>query len=237
MEVIPAIDIRGGRYVRLEQGDYERETVFGDDPVSVALRWSAEGARRIHVVDLDGARTGQPENLPIVRRIVQTVDTLIQVGGGIRDMSTLRWTLDAGVSRAVLGTAAVKDEQLLHEAVAVAGERLVVSVDARDGLVSLQGWTEATNIRATSFIQRLADLGVERIVYTDILRDGTESGPNFEMYERLTAQSSIAVLAAGGITTLDDLRRLAECGVEGAIIGRALYAGTIDLRDAVVAAG
>jgi phosphoribosylformimino-5-aminoimidazole carboxamide ribotide isomerase len=236
MEVIPAIDIRDGRCVRLEQGDYARETVFDDDPLSVAHRWAAEGAQRIHVVDLDGAREGRTVNLALVRRIAESVACHVQTGGGIRDLDTLRSTLDAGLSRVVLGTAAVKDPALLREAVAVAGDRLVVSVDARDGFVSIEGWTEATTVDARALIERLAGAGVGRIVYTDIMRDGVRRGPNFEMYERLTANSSIAVIAAGGITTTDDVHQLAECGVEGAIIGRALYDGTIRLREAVAAA-
>jgi phosphoribosylformimino-5-aminoimidazole carboxamide ribotide isomerase len=236
MEVIPAIDIRGGRCVRLEQGDYARETIFDDDPIAVAYRWSAEGASRIHVVDLDGAREGRQVNLDLVRRIVQSVDCKVQTGGGIRDLDTLRATLDAGLNRVVLGTAAVKDPGLLREAVAVAGERLVVSVDAREGKVSIQGWTEATTLDARSLIDQLAGAGVERVVYTDILRDGVRKGPNFDMYERLTSNTSIAVIAAGGITTTEDVHHLADCGVEGAIIGRALYEGTIILREALAAA-
>ena len=236
MEVIPAIDIRDGRCVRLEQGDYARETIFDADPLSVAHRWASEGAQRIHVVDLDGAREGRPVNLALVRRIAESVDCHVQTGGGIRDMETLRSTLDAGVSRVVLGTAAVKDPELLREAVAVAGDRLVVSVDARDGFVSIEGWTEATSVDARALIERLANAGVNRIVYTDIMRDGVRRGPNFEMYERLTADTSIAVIAAGGITTTEDIHHLAACGVEAAIIGRALYEGTILLREAVAAA-
>jgi phosphoribosylformimino-5-aminoimidazole carboxamide ribotide isomerase len=236
VEVIPAIDIRGGRCVRLEQGDYERETVFDEDPARVAHRWAALGAPRIHVVDLDGARGGRQVNGEIVRRIVQTVACKIQTGGGIRDMETVRSTLDSGVDRVVLGTAAVKKPELLREAVAIAGSRLAVSVDAREGLVSLEGWTESTDLDAVGFIERLGALGVERIVYTDIMRDGIQQGPNFEMYERLVANTSLAVIAAGGITTSEDVRRLAECGVEGAIIGRALYTGSIELPEAVAAA-
>ena len=233
MEVIPAIDIRGGRCVRLEQGDYDRETIFGDDPVKMAVRWAALGAARIHVVDLDGARDGGQGNADIVQQIVQSVDSAIQCGGGIRDIPTLQNTIDRGVNRVVIGTAAVKDPSMLTEAVALAGHQLIVSVDARDGLVSLEGWTESTDIPALSLIDRLQGLGVERIVYTDIMRDGVKGGPNFEMYERLTSQSSVKVLCAGGVSSLDDVRRLAECGVEGAIIGRALYTGEIDLAEAL----
>lgn len=233
MEVIPAIDIRGGQCVRLEQGDYGRETVFGKDPVKMAVRWAALGARRIHVVDLDGARDGSQANAGIVQRIVQTVDCAVQCGGGIRDIPTLQHTLDGGVNRVVVGTAAVKDPKMVVEAVAVAADRLIVSVDAREGMVSLEGWTESTDIPALVLIDRLQGMGVERIVYTDIMRDGVRGGPNFEMYERLVSQSSVKVLAAGGVSTVDDVRRLADCGVEGAIIGRALYQGDIDLEEAL----
>jgi len=236
MEVIPAIDIRGGRCVRLEQGDYDREKVFDGDPLAVAHRWAAEGATRIHVVDLDGAREGRPVNLELIVRISQSVHAEVQMGGGVRDMETLRTLLEAGLSRVVLGTAAVTDQRFLREAVAVARERLVVSVDAREGLVSIEGWTQATGGDARAMIDRLAAAGVQRIVYTDILRDGVRAGPNFEMYERLTSNTSIAVIAAGGIATTQDVQRLAECGVEGAIIGRALYEGSIRLREAVAAA-
>ena len=233
MEVIPAIDIRGGRCVRLSQGDYERETVFDDDPLAVAVRWAALGARRIHIVDLDGAREGQQVNAALVRRIVRTVDAAVQTGGGLRDLPTVRAALDDGVNRVVLGTAAVRDPELLREAVAVARDRLIVSVDARNGVVQLQGWTEGSDVTATSLIRQLATIGVERIVYTDIDRDGVRGSPNFEMYEALVSETSIAVIAAGGVSSLDDLRRLSDCGVEAAIVGRALYTGEVALPEAM----
>ncbi len=236
MEIIPAIDIRGGKCVRLTEGDYAQETVFDDDPVRVAVRWASLGARRIHIVDLDGARDGRQTNAGIVRDIVQTVDCAVQTGGGIRDLKTLRATLDRGVNRAVLGTAAVKDPGMLREAVAAARDRLIVSVDARDGLVRLQGWTEATDLSALAWIGQLASMGVERVVYTDIARDGRLEGPNFAMYVQLVSGTSVAVIAAGGVTTVDDVTRLSECGVEAAIIGRALYTGDIDLTGAIAAA-
>ncbi len=236
MEVIPAVDIRGGRCVRLSQGDYDRETVFDDDPVAVAVRWASLGARRIHVVDLDGAREGRQANGDLVRKIVLTVDAAVQTGGGIRDIETLRTALDGGVNRVVLGTAAVRDPALLREAVALARDRLIVSVDARDGMVRLQGWTERSDLDATSFVRQLTTMGVERVVYTDIERDGVRGAPNFELYEALVAGTSIAVIAAGGVSTLDDVRRLSECGVEAAIVGRALYTGEIALQDALAVA-
>ena len=236
MEVIPAVDIRGGRCVRLSQGDYDRETVFDDDPVAVAVRWASLGARRIHIVDLDGARAGQQVNAALVRQIVQTVDAAVQTGGGIRDLETLRAALEGGVNRVVLGTAAVRDPELLREAVALARDRLIVSVDARGGVVRLQGWTEGSDVQAGPFVRQLATMGVERVVYTDIERDGVRGGPNFEMYERMVADTSIAVIAAGGVSTLEDLRRLSECGVEAAIVGRALYTGEIALPEALAVA-
>ena len=236
MEVIPAIDIRDGRCVRLAQGDYTRETIFDESPVAVAVRWAALGARRIHVVDLDGAREGRQVNLDIVRCIVQTADCLVQTGGGIRDLATMRAALDSGVDRVVLGTAAVKDPVFLREAIAEARGHLVVSVDARDGVVQLEGWTETSTLGAVSFIRQLAAQGVERVVYTDISRDGVLEGPNFAMYEQLVSQTSLAVIASGGVTTVEDLRRLAGCGVEAAIVGRALYTGHIQLVEALAAA-
>ena len=236
MEIIPAIDIRGGKCVRLTEGDYDRETVFDDDPVRVAVRWASTGARRIHVVDLDGAREGRQVNAAIVRKIAQTVDCAVQMGGGIRDLFALRRALDSGVNRVVVGTAAVKDPEFLREAVALARDRLIVSVDARDGLLRVEGWLESTGLDARAWVGQLAHTGVERVVYTDISRDGRLEGPNFAMYERLTAETSVAVIAAGGVTRVEDVERLSECGVEAAIVGRALYTGDIDLVQAMAAA-
>lgn len=233
MEVIPAVDIRDGHCVRLAQGDYARETVFEDDPVVAARRWAAIGATRIHVVDLDGARDGQQANAAIVRAIAAAVRCPVQTGGGIRSVETVRETLAHGLDRVVMGTAAVTDPVALAEALAIAGDRLIVSVDARDGFVSIEGWTAATNLEAGAFVAGLVAMGVRRIVYTDISRDGIVGSPNFEAYEALTRIPGLAVLAAGGVSTLDDLRRLAECGVEGAIVGRALYTGDIELAAAI----
>ena len=236
MEIIPAIDILGGRCVRLAQGDYSRETVFGEDPVAMAVRWASQGAHRIHVVDLDGAKTGERINAGVVSQIVDSVNCAVQTSGGIRSVAMVREMLDEGVNRVVIGTGAVKDPEFLRESIAVARERLIVSVDAREGKVSLQGWTEATDLDALQFIERLASQGVERIVYTDILRDGVTNGPNFEMYERLTSATSVKVIAAGGVGSVEDIQRLSDCGVEGAIVGRALYTGDIKLPEALTAA-
>lgn len=236
MEILPAIDIIEGRCVRLAQGDYARETVFSDDPVAMALRWASEGADRIHVVDLDGARTGVRANAEVIGRIVNAVGCAVQTSGGIRTLESVHEVLDQGVNRVVIGTGAVKDPDFLREAIVAAHGRLVVSVDAREGRISLEGWTEMTDIEPLQFIDRLTSLGVDRVVYTDILRDGVKDGPNFEMYERLTTSTSAKVIAAGGVGTIEDVRRLAECGVEGAIIGRALYTGEISLPEAIAAA-
>ncbi len=233
MEVIPAIDIRGGRCVRLEQGDYGRETVYGEDPVAMAAHWAGLGATRIHVVDLDGARGGRQANAALLAPIVRAAGCPVQTGGGIRDLPTLEDTLASGVSRAVVGTAAVRTPELLREAIPSFGDRLIVSVDARGGMVKVEGWTESTDLSADSLIDRLESLGVARIIYTDIDRDGVRDGPNFAMYERLTARSKLPVIAAGGVGNLDDLRHLAASGVEGAIIGRALYTGEIDFEEAL----
>ena len=235
MEVIPAIDIRGGKCVRLAQGDYARETVFGDDPIAMAHRWAAEGATRIHVVDLDGARDGAQANLAVTRAIVKAVEVPVQTGGGVRTLEVLRAALEAGFDRVALGTAAVKEPALVPAAVALAGDRVFVSVDAREGRVSLEGWTEDSGIDATEFIARLRDQGVVRIVYTDILRDGVHDGPNFEAVERLARTSGMRVIAAGGVGSVADLVRLAECGAEGAIVGRAIYTGDVRLPEAIEA--
>ncbi|MDO9445020.1 MAG: 1-(5-phosphoribosyl)-5-[(5-phosphoribosylamino)methylideneamino]imidazole-4-carboxamide isomerase [Dehalococcoidia bacterium] len=237
MEIIPAVDIRDGKCVRLAQGDYARETVFGDDPIAMARQWAAQGATRIHVVDLDGARSGVASNAPIVQAIARGVSVPVQTGGGMRSMDALRSMLDAGLDRVVLGTAAVKDPAFLAEAIAYAGDRLIVSVDAREGRVALEGWTEATDLDSLAFVQQLAAQGVVRVVYTDILRDGVTDGPNLEMYQRLVAQTSVRIISAGGVTSVDDLRRLAACGIEGAIVGRAIYTGDVRLPEALQAVG
>ncbi len=237
MEVIPAIDVRSGKCVRLAQGDYARETVFGDDPVAMARRWASEGATRIHVVDLDGAREGAQANLAVTRAIVKAVEVPVQTGGGVRTLEVMRAALDAGFDRVALGTAAVKDPALVPAAVALAGDRVFVSVDARAGRVSLEGWTEDSGLDAAEFIARLRDAGVVRIVYTDILRDGVNDGPNFEAVDRLARTSGMRVIAAGGVGSVSDLVRLAECGAEAAIVGRAIYTGDVSLPEAIEAVG
>jgi phosphoribosylformimino-5-aminoimidazole carboxamide ribotide isomerase len=240
MEIIPAIDIRGGRCVRLEQGDYDRETVFDDDPVGVAKRWQAAGARRLHVVDLDGARDGRPGNEGAVRAILAASSVPVQVGGGVRDIAVMQLYLDSGADRVILGTAAVKDQTTLINAVTLFRGRIVVGVDARGGLVATEGWLETSTLPATELVKQLSELGVTRIIYTDILRDATLTGPNFKAITDLLEfisglPSPVSVIVAGGVSSIDDLRRLAELPVEGAIIGKAIYTGAIDLAAALEA--
>lgn len=240
MEIIPAIDIRGGRCVRLEQGDYARETVFDDDPVAVAKRWQAAGARRLHVVDLDGARDGRPGNEEVVRSILAASSVPVQVGGGVRDIAVIQRYIDAGADRVNLGTAAVKDQTTLINAVTLFRERIVVGVDARDGMVATEGWLETSTIRATDLVKELSEMGVTRIIYTDILRDAQLTGPNYRAVANLLdvisgLPSPVSVIVAGGLSSVEDLIQLSKLPVEGAIVGKAIYTGDIDLPAALKA--
>ena len=236
MEIIPAIDIRGGRCVRLVQGDYDRETVFADDPADAARRWRDAGAKRLHVVDLDGAREGRAVNAASVERIVAAVGVPVQLGGGLRDLETIGGYLEAGVERVVLGTAAVKDQALLAGALARFPGRIGVGVDARDGIVVTEGWRDSSGITASELLRRIAELGVPWVIYTDTLRDGTLTEPNFDALETLLSdRQHLRIIYSGGVSTIDHLRRLAETGIEGAIVGRALYTGDINLTEALAA--
>ena len=234
MEVIPAIDLRGGKCVRLYQGDYAQETVYSDDPLDTALRWVDMGATRLHIIDLDGARDGSPANLGAVARIASAVDVPLHLGGGIRDKDTARVAIDAGVNRIMLGTAAFEDPDLISTLLNEFGaESVIVTVDAKDGRVALRGWTEGTSVLATDLTADMAVLGVVRFLYTDISRDGTLTEPNFDGVSALVNQANIHLIAAGGIATVAHLKRLAEIGAEAAIVGRAIYTGDIDLRQAI----
>ena len=238
MEVIPAIDLRGGKCVRLYQGDYAQETVYSDDPIDTALRWVEMGATRLHIVDLDGARDGSPANLGAVERIASAVDVPLHLGGGIRDMATAQAALDADVSRIMLGTAAVEDANLIKTLLSEFGaESVIVSVDAKDGMVALRGWTEGSSALAMDLVADMAALGVMRFLYTDISRDGTLTEPNFDGVSALVSHGDIQVIAAGGIASVSHLERLAKIGAEAAIVGRAIYTGDIDLREAIAVVG
>ncbi len=234
MEVIPAIDLKGGRCVRLYQGDYNREQVFSDDPVAVALEWQRRGARRLHIVDLEGARDGRPVNLGAVEAIAAQASVPLQVGGGIRDRATAQHLLAAGAQRVVLGTAAVETPTLVEAVMDGYGaDAVVVSIDARDGLVALRGWRTASQVTARDLLSSMVERGVRRFVYTDISRDGTMTAPNFDALEEIVAATQGAVLAAGGIASVEHLVRLAQTGVEGAIVGQALYVGAFSLAEAL----
>ena len=236
MQVIPAIDLRGGRCVRLYQGDYAQETVYSDDPTQTALRWVDMGAERLHIVDLDGAKDGSPANLAAVKRIAAATDAPLHLGGGIRDLDTARAAIDAGVSRIMLGTAAVEDAALIRALVDELGaDAVIVSVDAKDGRVALRGWTQSSGALASDLITDMTKLGVTRFLYTDISRDGTLTEPNFDAIGALARMPEVRLLAAGGIARVAHLERLAALGVEGAIVGRAIYTGDIDLRQAISA--
>ena len=237
MEVIPAIDLKSGRCVRLYQGDYRRETVYSNDPLSVALAWQQQRAPRLHLVDLDGAAQGKPGNLEIVSRIIRNLTIPVQVGGGIRSEETVQTLLAAGADRLVLGTAAVEQPSWVEGLCRKHGpERVVAAVDARDGRVAIKGWTEQSLVSALELARRMALLGVTRLLYTDISRDGTLTEPNFEANAALVRDTGMAVLASGGITSLEHIRRLGAAGVEGVILGRALYDGVITMTGALNAA-
>jgi phosphoribosylformimino-5-aminoimidazole carboxamide ribotide isomerase len=225
--------------VRLAQGDYERVTVYNEDPVDQARRWVEQGAEWIHVVDLDGARDGVPANIEGVQRIVHEVRAKVEVGGGVRTIDTMTRLFGAGASRLVLGTSLVTDPAFVREAVATFGDAVVAGVDARDGEVQIAGWREGSRVRADEFVGELRDLGVRHLVYTDISRDGMQTGVHVGAYERVAAEAGFPVVASGGVSTLADIRALAVLGdeiVEGVIAGRALYEGAFTLPQALAAA-
>jgi phosphoribosylformimino-5-aminoimidazole carboxamide ribotide isomerase len=234
MYILPAIDILDGRVVRLRQGRLDAVTVYNNDPVDQAKRWEAAGAEWIHVVDLDGAVLGEPRNLPVVKAIIDAVDVPIEVGGGIRNMETLRMLYDVGVQRTVLGTTLVTQPELVAAA-CVEFEGVVAGIDAREGKVAIEGWRQGTEYGVLELILELELLGVRRLAYTDIALDGTGHGVNYGAYRALANQVSIPIIASGGVSTLEDIVDLRSIGrqVEGVIIGRALYEGTFTLEQAI----
>jgi len=223
--------------VRLYQGDYNNETVFSDDPLEVALKWQSLGAPRLHVVDLDGAASGESRNLEIVQEIARALLIPAQLGGGIRELGTIRDLLKAGIERVILGTAAVENPGLVKEACRNFRESVVVAIDARSGHVATHGWLKETEMNAVEFTRAMVGLGVRRFIYTDISRDGTLTEPNFDAISEMVDAVRVPVIAAGGISSLNHLRILKKIGVEGAIIGKALYTGNIDLKQALADMG
>lgn len=238
MIVFPAIDILGGRAVRLAQGDYDRVTVYNEDPLAQARQFAEQGATWVHVVDLDGARSGVPENIGVIERIARESGLRVEVGGGIRTLDTLARLVDAGVARCVLGTKLATDPGFVRECVDEFGERVVAGVDARDGFVAIAGWREGTLTPAERLVAELAALGVRHLVYTDISRDGMQTGINAPVYQHIAEVAGFPVVASGGVSTLADIRALAALGpdvIEGVIAGRAIYEGAFTLPEALAA--
>jgi phosphoribosylformimino-5-aminoimidazole carboxamide ribotide isomerase len=240
MEVIPAIDLLEGRCVRLYQGDYTRSQVFNDNPVEVAQQWVEQGATRLHVVDLDGAKAGKPVNLEAIAAIVDAISIPVEIGGGLRTQESVRQLLRLGVRWAILGTVAVEQPELVAALTKEFPEQIIVGIDARNGKVATRGWLETSEIQATQLAVQMQEMGVSAIIYTDIHRDGTMSGPNLEALRELAGKVSIPIIASGGISSVTDLLSLIALesqGVTGAIVGRALYTGDIILKEAIRAVG
>lgn len=233
MQIWPAIDLRGGRCVRLRQGDYERESVFGDDPAEMARRWVAHGAKRLHLVDLDAAREGSLANLEAVRQIRSAVAVTIQLGGGVRTEETIRRLLDLGVERLVVGTVAIKDPDWFRAMARLFPGRLVLGLDAREGRLATDGWQQTSTQRATEFAAQFQDDPIAGIIYTDISRDGMLTGPNVDATAAIQRAVRVPVIASGGVSRIEDVRDLAEAGLAGCIIGRALYEGRVSLNEAM----
>jgi phosphoribosylformimino-5-aminoimidazole carboxamide ribotide isomerase len=241
MQIIPAIDLRKGRCVRLVRGDIRDETVYSKEPVSMAKLWQLKGARWLHVVDLDGALTGEPKNLKHVFDIARALSVPVQFGGGVRDYETLKTVLNRGIRRVILGTAAAQDKRFLARALARFGNRVVVGIDARDGMVSVKGWKEDSKESAVAFAREMEQAGVKTLIFTDIKKDGMLAGPNFKSIKEMAQAVKIPLIASGGVASLKDIRHLCNLekyGVQGAIIGKALYTGDVELKDALkVASG
>ncbi len=239
MLVIPAVDIKDGRCVRLLQGKMTAETVFSEDPAAMARRWAAEGAKQIHLVDLNGAVDKRPQNLAAIRSIVENIDVPVQVGGGIRNMETLTMYLDLGVSKVVIGSEAVRNPVLVKEAARRFPGQIVVGIDAREGMVAIEGWTETTRLKAADLARQFENCGVTAVNFTDIQRDGMCTGPNISATKELAESVTIPVVASGGVSRVDDIKALAKIqpsGVIGVIVGRALYDGSLSLSEAMAAA-
>jgi phosphoribosylformimino-5-aminoimidazole carboxamide ribotide isomerase len=235
-EVIPAIDLQGGRCVRLIQGDFAQSTVYGDDPPGMARRWESTGATRIHVVDLDGAKAGGPRQLSVVAEIVKAVGRPVQLGGGMRTIADIEAALAVGVDRVIVGTKAIEDPDFVDDALARFGERVGIGIDAKDGRVAVRGWVDVSEVGAVDLARTMATKGARTIVYTDIGRDGMLIGPNVEaMRQMAEAVPEISVIASGGVGALQDVLNLAQTGTVGVIVGKAIYTGNVDLREAIEA--
>ena len=233
MYIIPAIDLIDGKAVRLQKGDYDKVTVYNDNPVEVAKAFERANAKLLHVVDLDGAKEGATPNFDTVKAIIDSTGLSVEVGGGIRDIETVKKYVDIGVDRIIIGTAAVMDPELLKKVVELYGERIVVGVDVKDGYVAINGWLEISKLSCFDFCQSLSNIGVKTVICTDISKDGMMSGTNIELYKELSARFGMNIIASGGVSTLDDVKKLAQMNIYGAIVGKALYTGAIDLKQAI----
>jgi phosphoribosylformimino-5-aminoimidazole carboxamide ribotide isomerase len=233
MLIFPAIDLRNGKCVRLHQGDYAQETIYGEEPAKVAADFEAQGAKFLHVVDLDGARSGSPQNLDAIQAIRRAIQIPMQVGGGIRDEASMDGLLALGVNRVILGSRVARDLDWASEILPRYGEQVVIGIDARDGLVAVSGWQKTENVRATELARKLSDLGGKRVIFTDISRDGTLAGPNLPTLQAMIDEGGMPVVASGGVGTLDDLRTLSRLPIEGVIVGKALYERRFTLSEAV----
>ncbi|MEN0666735.1 1-(5-phosphoribosyl)-5-[(5-phosphoribosylamino)methylideneamino]imidazole-4-carboxamide isomerase [Caldifermentibacillus hisashii] len=232
MILFPAIDIRDGKCVRLIQGDYGKQQTYGD-PVEMAKKWEEAGAEFLHIVDLDGALFGETKNLSAIQLILETIHIPIQLGGGIRSLEKVERLMEMGVSRVILGSAALRDEQFLDEALETYGSAIAVSIDAKNGFVATDGWTKTSEVEALAFAKKLEEKGCQTIVYTDIAKDGMLSGPNFSELEKINWETTMDVIASGGVSSLEDLRKLKALNMYGAIIGKAIYTGKINLEQAL----
>ncbi|PFK45525.1 1-(5-phosphoribosyl)-5-[(5-phosphoribosylamino)methylideneamino]imidazole-4-carboxamide isomerase [Bacillus cereus] len=233
MEIFPAIDLKQGRCVRLYQGEFQKETVMNENPVAQALLFEKLGARTLHIVDLDGAVAGQSMNLSVIENICKAVRIPVQVGGGIRSLETIERLLSVGVEKVILGTAALYDRSFLEEAVRLYGENIIVGIDARNGYVATRGWLDVSEISYIELAKEMENTGVQTIVFTDIAKDGTLEGPNFEQLQLLQKAVDIRIVASGGVCSLQDVQKLKNMNVYGVIIGKALYEKTIDLEEAL----
>ena len=239
MIIYPAIDIRGGRCVRLTEGRFDAETVFADDPAEMALKWAGLGAEFLHLVDLDGALAGEGKNVPVIERILQSVSIPVQLGGGIRNLVTIEKLLSLGVTRLILGSAAVKNPALVEEACKKYPGHIAVGIDAKNGEVAIEGWGKGSGVAATELAKKMAAYGVETIIYTDISRDGMLSGVNVEATAALARACGVPIIASGGVASIEDIRRVKAVeadGVQGCIIGKAIYTGAVDLQEALALA-
>ena len=233
MLIFPAIDLYGGQAVRLYKGDYAQMTVYSADPPEVAKKFRELGAQHIHIVDLEGAKSGETPNLDTIRRIIESTDLFSEVGGGIRSLDAIKKYLDIGVNRVILGTAAVTDPSFLRDAVSAYGDHIALGLDIRDGYVAIHGWTEKSQYTLQDFCELIRPMGVVTLICTDISRDGAMRGTNLELYRKLSEACNINIIASGGVSSLDDICKLREMNLYGAIIGKAYYSGAIDLREAI----